>query len=148
MLSVAELNRLLLKHFAENWTHCPILWEMQNAHEDIDKALQNSETKLVVSPFVEVFSVTPVEIPVSLAMRRTEFSFNIVLAEPEGYGNKQTLEAVDLLNALYSSKYLRLFREGTTNRIMLDFGEVELGSSELVQGKYMTIAMFNSISFF
>ena len=148
MLSVAEVHRLVLKHFADNWDFCPIIWEMQNVHEDIDKVLSSSEIRLVVSPFLEVSSVTPMEIPVSLAMRKVEFVFNILLAEPEGFGNKNTLEAIDSLNVLYSSKILRLSKDGIANHVMLDFGEVELGSSELVNGKYLSMALISCVSFF
>ena len=148
MISVAEVHRLLLKHFSDNWDFSPIIWEMQNVHEDIDKLLSGSETRLVVSPFLEVSSVIPMEIPVSLAMKKVEFIFNILLAEPEGFGNKNTLEAIDSLNALYSSKMLRLSKDGSTNHVTLDFGEVELGTSELVQGKYLSMALISCVSFF
>lgn len=148
MVSVAELNRLVLRHFADNWTFCPILWEMQNAHEDIDKTLMNADPKIIASPFIEILSVTPMEIPVSLGMKKAEFVFNILLAEPEGQGNKNTLEAIDSLNTIYSSKLLRLAKENTNNHVTLDFGEVELGSSELIQGKYLSMAVISCISFF
>jgi len=148
MISVAELNRLTLKHFADNWAFSPILWEMQNVHEDIDKALKDSEVKLVVSPYLEIFSVVALEIPASLGMKKADFAFNVVLAEPEGQGNKFTLEAVDELNAIYSTKDLRLSKLGSTNHAMLGFGEVELGSSELVQGKYLSVASVNCSTFF
>lgn len=148
MVSVAELNRLVLRHFADNWTFCPILWEMQNAHEDIDKTLMNADPKIIASPFLEILSVIPMEIPVSLGMKKADFVFNILLAEPEGRGNKNTLEAIDSLNTIYSSKLLRLAKDGTNNHVTLDFGEVELGSSELIQGKYLSMAVISCISFF
>jgi hypothetical protein len=138
----------VLRHFADNWTFCPILWEMQNAHEDIDKTLMNADPKIIASPFIEILSVTPMEIPVSLGMKKAEFVFNILLAEPEGQGNKNTLEAIDSLNTIYSSKLLRLAKENTNNHVTLDFGEVELGSSELIQGKYLSMAVISCISFF
>lgn len=148
MISVAELNRLVLRHFSENWTFCPILWEMQNVHEDIDKTLKDAEPKIVVSPYLEILSITPMEIPVHLGMKKADFVFNILLAEPEGQGNKNTLESVDTLNTIYSSKLLRLSKDGTNNHVTLDFGEVELGSSELIQGKYLSMAVISCISFF
>ncbi len=148
MVSVADLNRLVLRHFADNWDYCPILWEMQNAHEDIDKTLTNADPKIIVSPYLEILSVVPMEIPVSLGMKKADFVFNVLLAEPEGQGNKNTLEVIDLLNTIYSSKLLRLAKDGTNHHITLDFGEVELGSSELVQGKFLSMAVISCISFF
>ena len=121
MVSVAELNRLVLRHFSDNWTFCPILWEMQNVHEDIDKTLKEAEPQIIASPFLEILSIVPMEIPVTLGMKKADFVFNVLLAEPEGRGNKNTLESVDLLNTLYSSKLLRLSKDGTNNHVMIDF---------------------------
>jgi len=146
--SVAEVNRLILKDFNDRWTYCPILWDTQNVHEDIDSKINETETKLILSPFVEFLSVIPLEIPVSHAMRKVDLVFNFLLAEPEGRGNKSTLEAVDSLNALYSSQMLRLSKDGVNGFIMLDFGEVEYGNSELVQGKYVSIATASCVTFF
>lgn len=148
MVSVADLNRLVLRHFADNWVFCPILWEMQNAHEDIDKTLTNADPQIIASPNIEILSVVPMEIPVTLGMKKADFVLNVLLAEPEGRGNKNTLEAIDLLNTIYSSKLLRLAKDGTNNHVTLDFGEVELGNSELVQGKYLSMAVISCISFF
>ena len=148
MLSVAEVNRIILSHFAENWTFCPILWDFQNVHEDIDEVLSGSEIKLVSSPFVEFVSVVPMEVPVSHAMRKVDLVLNVILAEPEGQGNKNTLEAIDQLNALYSSKNMRLSKDGIADFVHLDFGEVELGSSELVEGKYLSMASAECLTFF
>lgn len=148
MVSVADLNRLVLRHFADNWVFCPILWEMQNAHEDIDKTLTNADPQIIASPNIEILSVVPMEIPVTLGMKKADFVLNVLLAEPEGRGNKNTLEAIDLLNTIYSSKLLRLAKDGTNNHVTLDFGEVELGNSELIQGKYLSMAVISCISFF
>ena len=148
MLSVAEVNRLILTHFRDNWDFCPILWETQNVHEDIDKTLGESEIKIVVSPFVEFLSVVPMEIPVSLAMRKVELVLNVLLAEPEGSGNKNTLEAIDKFNAVYSSKMMRLSKDGVSGFLNLDFGEVEMGSSELIDGKYVSVSTVNCSTFF
>ena len=146
--SVAEVNRLILTDFSNRWAFCPILWDTQNVHEDIDAKINETEAKIIVSPFVEFLSVVPLEIPVSHAMRKVDLVLNFLLAEPEGRGNKSTLEAVDSLNALYSSKMLRLSRDGVSGFIMLDFGEVEYGNSELVQGKYVSVANTSCITFF
>ena len=148
MLSVAEVNRIILSHFSQNWTYCPILWDFQNVHEDIDKILTGSEIKLVSSPFVEFISVVPMEIPVSLSMRKVELVLNVILAEPEGQGNKNTLEAVDHLNAIYSSQMMRLSKDGINGFVSLDFGEVELGSSELIEGKFISTANVYCSTFF
>ena len=89
MLSVAEVNRIILSTLLR-WTFCPILWDFQNVHEDIDEVLSGSEIKLVSSPFVGL--VVPMEVPVSHAMRKVDLVLNVILAEPEGQGNKNTLD--------------------------------------------------------
>jgi hypothetical protein len=147
-MNVAELQNLLLANFAENWTYCPIIWDTQNVNQDIDKVLADSDPQIIVSPFTEFLSITPLEIPVTLSMRQVEFVINLLLAEPEGGGNKSTLEAIDEVNAIYTSKSVRLSKSGIEGFASVDFGEVEMASSELIQGKYLTMAMISGIALY
>ena len=95
MISLADVNKLILSDFSDRWEFCPIIWDMHNSHADIDKVLKTSAVKLVASPIVEFLMVEPLEIPVTMAMRRVILTLNLVTAEPEGTGNKSTLESVD-----------------------------------------------------
>jgi hypothetical protein len=148
MLSLAGVNKLILSDFSDRWEYSPIIWDMHNSHADIDKVLKDSEVKLVVSPIVEFLMVEPLEIPVTMAMRRVVLTLNIVTAEPEGKGNKSTLESVDFATNLYAQKTLRLKKPETPDFVTLDFGEVEMSPGESIAGKYVSLITANCTTYF
>jgi len=148
MLSLADVNRMVLQDFAEKWEYSPLIWDLHNSHGDIDKLLQDSEVKLVVSPYIEFITVEPLEVPVTLSMRRVMFSLNLVTAEPEGKGNKHTLESVDYFTDLYVHKTLRIQKPETTDFVTLDFGEVSMSSAELIAGKYVSLISTSCTTYF
>ena len=147
-MSVSDLNKMILSHFAENWDYCSIIWDLHNAHVDIDEEIKNSPIKLIASPFIEFVNIQPVEIPVHLAMRKAALVLNILLAEPEGQGNKLTLDGIDLFSTIYSSQSIVLRKPSTTDSVILDFGEVEMGPSELFVGKFISQMTVNGRTFF
>lgn len=148
MLSLADVNKLVLQNFSEEWTFCPIIWDLHNTHADVDKVLKSSEVKLVATPYVEFVSVEPLEIPVTLSMRRAMLTLNVLTAEPEGIGNKASLDAMDAMTSIYTQKTLRLQKPETSDFVTLDFGEVEMGSSELMAGKFVTLLSTTCVTYF
>jgi hypothetical protein len=81
-------------------------------------------------------------------MRKAALVLNILLAEPEGQGNKLTLDGIDLFSTIYSSQSIVLKKPGTTDSVILDFGEVEMGPSELFDGKFISQMTVNGRTFF
>jgi len=148
MISLADVNKLILSDFSDRWEFCPIIWDMHNSHADIDKVLKTSAVKLVASPIVEFLMVEPLEIPVTMAMRRVILTLNLVTAEPEGTGNKSTLESVDAFTNLYAQKTLRLKKPETSDFVTLDFGEVEMSPGESYAGKYVSLLTANCTTYF
>lgn len=147
-LSLADVNRLILSDFAEVWEYSPIVWDLHNSHADIDKTIDSSEKKIIASPYVEFQLVEPLEIPVTLAMRRVVLSLNVLTAELEGRGNKSTLDAVDAMTSLYSQTTKRLKKPDSSDFVTLDFGEVAMGSAENMAGKYIGVISASCTTYF